>query len=110
MRTLQERYQSPADLPQRIPVFPLRRCILLPRAVLPLNVFEPRYLEMLDDVMSAERVLVIVQPAVGEDESPEGKSVELRKVGCAGRVTAYQELDDGRLVVALTGIARCALL
>ena len=110
MPTLQERYQSPADLPQRIPVFPLRRCILLPRAVLPLNVFEPRYLEMLDDVMSAERVLVIVQPAVGEDESPEGKSVELRKVGCAGRVTAYQELDDGRLVVALTGIARCALL
>jgi Lon protease-like protein len=107
--TLLERYQSPADLPQRMPVFPLRRAILLPRAVLPLNVFEPRYLEMLDDVMSGARVLAIVQPAAGEEESPEGKSVALRRVGCAGRVTAYQELEDGRLVIALTGIARCTL-
>jgi Lon protease-like protein len=110
LTTLQERYQSPADLPQHIPVFPLRRCILLPRAVLPLNVFEPRYLAMLDDVMSGDRVLAIVQPAAGEEESPQGKSVALRRIGCVGRVTAYQELDGGRLVVALTGIARCALI
>jgi Lon protease-like protein len=109
LTTLEERYQSPADLPQRMPVFPLRRCILLPRAVLPLNVFEPRYLEMIDDVMSGDRVLAIVQPAGGEEESPEGKSVALRRIGCTGRVTAYQELDDGRLAVGLTGIARCVL-
>jgi Lon protease-like protein len=107
--TIAERYRSPADLPQPTPVFPLRRTILLPRAVLPLNVFEPRYLAMLDDVMSTARVLAIVQPADGEGESPPGKSIALRRVGCAGRVTAYQELDDGRLAISLTGIARCTL-
>ena len=111
MPTLQERYQKPADLPQRMPVFPLRRAILLPRATLPLNVFEPRYLEMLDDVMSGSRVLAIVQPAGSDDEeSPPGDSFDLRRVGCVGRVTSYQETNDGRLIIALTGIVRCALL
>jgi uncharacterized protein len=107
--TITERYRSPADLPQPTPVFPLRRTILLPRAMLPLNVFEPRYLAMLDDVMSTSRVLAIVQPGDGEGESPPGKSVELRRVGCVGRVTTYQELDDGRLAISLTGIARCTV-
>ena len=109
MVTFKERYQGPADVPQPIPVFPLLRTILLPRAMLPLNVFEPRYLAMLEDVMAGPRVLLIVQPAGGEGESPPGKSVELRRVGCAGRVTSYQELDDGRLSIALTGIARCSI-
>lgn len=111
MPTLQERYRGPADLPQRIAVFPLSRAILLPRGLLPLQVFEPRYLEMLDDVMSSARVLAIVQPAQAteEEESPAGKSVPLRRIGCVGRVTAYQELEDGRLAIALTGIARCTL-
>jgi Lon protease-like protein len=107
--TIAERYRGPADLPQPTPVFPLRRTILLPRAVLPLSVFEPRYLAMLDDVLSGARLLAIVQPADGEGESPPGKSVALRRVGCVGRVTAYQELDDGRLAISLTGIARCTL-
>jgi Lon protease-like protein len=110
--TLQERYRGLADLPQQIAFFPLSRAILLPRALLPLQVFEPRYLEMLDDVMSSTRVLGIVQPALTteeEEESPAGKSVPLRGVGCVGRVTAYQELEDGRLAIALTGIARCTL-
>jgi Lon protease-like protein len=105
-----ERYRGPGDLPQRLPVFPLLRAILLPRATLPLNVFEPRYLAMLEDVISNARVLAIVQPAPCEEESPAGKSATLRRVGCAGRVTAYQELDDGRVLISLTGIARCALL
>lgn len=102
-----DRYRRPSDLPARIPVFPLRGTILLPRAGLPLNVFEPRYLAMLDDVVAGSRVLGIVQPLPGDDgESPPGKSIGLRRVGCAGRVTAFQELDDGRLVVNLTGICR----
>jgi Lon protease-like protein len=97
-------------LPQRIPFFPLRGAILLPRSGLPLNVFEPRYLAMIEDVMSGLRVLGIVQPASGDsDESPLSKSAPLRRVGCVGRVTAYQELDDGRLGIGLTGIARCTL-
>jgi uncharacterized protein len=95
-----------------MPVFPLRRAILLPRATLPLNIFEPRYLAMLDDVMSGARVLAIVQPAGGEEEeeSPPGSAVELRRVGCIGRVTSYQETGDGRMIIALTGIARCGLV
>lgn len=107
--TLTERYTRPADLPARIPVFPLRGAILLPRATLPLNIFEPRYLEMIDDVMSGARVIGILQPTLADDddqESPVDKTAGLRSVGCAGRVTSYQELDDGRLIITLTGITR----
>lgn len=108
------RYHRPADLPPRIPVFPLRGAILLPRATLPLNVFEPRYLSLLDDVMSGTRVIGVVQPSGTDDddeiESPVGKAFGLRRVGCVGRVTSYQELDDGRLVITLTGIVRFAIL
>lgn len=106
------RYQSPNDLPERIPVFPLQGCILLPRASLPLNIFEPRYLTMLDDVIRGDRIIGIVQPAGegGETGSPTDRAAPLRSVGCAGRVTAYQELEDGRLLISLSGIARFALL
>jgi Lon protease-like protein len=109
---LVDRYRRPADMPPRIPVFPLRGAILLPRATLPLNVFEPRYLAMLDDVMSGSRIIGIIQPSGADDgiESPEDKSVGLKRVGCAGRVTSYQELDDGRLVITLTGIVRYEIL
>lgn len=107
--TLTDRYRRPADLPPRIPIFPLRGAILLPRATLPLNVFEPRYLSMLDDVMSGSRVIGILQPGGNDDddmESPTDNASVLRTVGCAGRVTSYQELDDGRLIITLTGIMR----
>jgi len=68
--SLTARYHRPADLPPRIPVFPLRGAILLPRATLPLNVFEPRYLTMLDDVMSGSRIIGILQPdGDGDDGS-----------------------------------------
>lgn len=112
--SLTERYRRPADLPPRIPVFPLRGAILLPRATLPLNVFEPRYLAMLDDVMSGGRVIGVLQPqGSGDDadgESPRSKVVGLHRVGCVGRVTSYQELDDGRLVITLTGVMRFACI
>ena len=89
-------------------MFPLRAVILLPRATLPLNLFEPRYLQMIEDVVSGNRIIGIAQPerAAGDEESPSGKNTALRRVGCAGRVTAYQELDDGRVVITLTGICR----
>jgi Lon protease-like protein len=109
LATIAEHYQGPADLPQPVPVFPLLRTILLPRSLLPLNVFEPRYLAMLADVMSGSRLILIAQPATGEGESPPGKSVPLRRIGCVGRVTTYQELDDGHLSIVLTGVARCTL-
>jgi Lon protease-like protein len=95
-------------VPSRIPIFPLARAILLPRAMLPLHIFEPRYLQMVEDAMSTARVLGMVQPASAEEgeESPVSRTAPLRKVGCAGRITAYQELDDGRLLISLSGIAR----
>ncbi|SDO36120.1 hypothetical protein SAMN04488061_0991 [Filomicrobium insigne] len=101
-------YRRPADLPPQIPVFPLRGAILLPRATLPLNVFEPRYLAMVEAAMSGNRVIGIIQPdgGVQEEESPSDKSCDLRAVGCVGRITTYQELDDGRYVITLTGVAR----
>jgi uncharacterized protein len=107
-----DRYRRPADMPSRIPVFPLRGAILLPRANLPLNLFEPRYVAMIDDCIGSSRVLGIIQPAraggpeAEQDESPTGKHVGLRRVGCAGRVTAYQEVPDGRIVITLTGVSR----
>lgn len=108
-----DRYRRPADLPPRIPVFPLRGAILLPRATLPLNVFEPRYLEMLDDVMAGDRLIGIIQPEAGdvadEDESPRA-AVGLRSVGCVGRVTSYQEVDHARRMITLTGIMRYDIL
>lgn len=108
-----DRYRRPADLPPRIPVFPLRGAILLPRATLPLNVFEPRYLVMLDDVMAGDRLIGIIQPAVDEaveyEESP-GSAVELRNVGCVGRVTSYQEVDHARRMITLTGVTRYDVL
>jgi Lon protease-like protein len=108
-----DRYRRPADLPPRIPVFPLRGAILLPRATLPLNVFEPRYLEMLDAVMAGDRLIGIIQPATNdisdEEESPRG-SVGLRNVGCVGRVTSYQEVDHARRMITLTGVMRYDIL
>ncbi|MEI9901059.1 MAG: LON peptidase substrate-binding domain-containing protein [Hyphomicrobium sp.] len=108
-----DRYRRPADLPPRIPVFPLRGAILLPRATLPLNVFEPRYLEMLDDVMGGDRVIGIIQPAAadsGEYEESPRAPVILRNVGCVGRVTSYQEVDHARRMITLTGVMRYDVL
>lgn len=106
---LTERYKRPSDLPSRLPLFPLRGAILLPRATLPLNVFEPRYLAMIDHAMSTSRVIGIIQPKGRDEDEPDasqGRQVGLQKVGCAGRITSYQELDDGRIIMTLTGIAR----
>ena len=106
--SLLERYRSAKDLPEVIAVFPLRGAILLPRAGMPLNIFEPRYLAMIDAALSGARVLGIVQPEVDEENAPSplGKAVPLRRVGCVGRITAYQETEDRRLIVSLSGIAR----
>lgn len=89
------------DLPRDIPVFPLPRVILLPRAQLPLNIFEPRYLNMVDDAMAGDRIIGMIQPQGGPDRLP-----ALAQVGCAGRITSYAETSDGRYVITLSGICR----
>lgn len=105
---MNERYRKPEDLPQRLALFPLRGVILLPGSTLPLNVFEPRYLQLVDDALAGDRLIAIIQPKreAGEDESPEGKAAELRAIGTIGRITAFSETDDGRYLITLTGIAR----
>jgi len=96
-------YSGPADLPAVIPVFPLTGVVLLPRAQLPLNIFEPRYLAMTDFAMSGTRIIGMIQPRHGEESA---RYPQLAAVGCAGRVTSYQEMPDGRYLITLTGIAR----
>jgi uncharacterized protein len=99
---------SLADLPESIPIFPLPGALLLPRARLPLNIFEPRYLAMLDDTLKTQhRLIGMIQPIVvpegrGDTRSP-GR---LHQIGCAGRLTSLQETDDGRYLVTLTGVSR----
>lgn len=108
---MSDHYNKLADLPKTLKVFPLRGVILLPRSTLPLNVFEPRYLNLVNDVLAGDRLMGIVQtaPGTGEDESPGGKDVKLRRVGGAGRLTAFQETNDGRYMITLTGVARFAI-
>lgn len=88
-----------ADLPDTIPVFPLPGALMLPRARLPLHIFEPRYLAMLDDTLKTQhRLIGMIQPY--DDVS------RLHKIGCAGRVTAFSETEDGRYMLTLAGISR----
>lgn len=92
-----------SDLPDAIPVFPLPGALMLPRARLPLNIFEPRYLTMLDDTLKTEhRLIGMIQPLERRGDGPP----MLRKIGCAGRVTSFSETEDGRYLIALTGICR----
>ena len=96
-------YRKPADLPQTIALFPLTNALLFPRAVLSLNVFEPRYLNMVDDALAADRLIGMIQPGAGEENNP---TPELSEVGCVGRITMFSETEDGRYLITLTGICR----
>src|SRR6056297_1384596 len=90
------------DLPETIAVFPLPGALLLPRARLPLHIFEPRYLAMLDDVMKTpERLIGMVQPY----DCDNGET-RLHSIGCAGRLTAFSETEDGRYMITLSGASR----
>ena len=81
---------------------------MLPRAGLPLNIFEPRYLEMIDDAISGNRIIGIIQPKKPSDErqSLEANSIALKSIGCAGRITAFSETEDDHVLITLTGISR----
>jgi Lon protease-like protein len=94
---------SAANLPDTIPVFPLPGALLLPRARLPLHIFEPRYLAMLDDTLKTpHRLIGMIQPR----DVPGSSERRLHAIGCAGRVTAFSETEDGRYMITLSGISR----
>ena len=94
------------DLPVRIPIFPLAGALLLPRTQLPLNIFEPRYLAMINDALAGDRIIGMMQP-LAEDASPANFDVPaVYGIGCAGRISSFIEVDDNRTLITLAGIAR----
>jgi Lon protease-like protein len=101
---LNRSYALPADMPATIPLFPLEGALLLPRRPLQLTVFEPRYLALLDDALSGERLIGVIQPTAPEPTA--GPPPDLYAIGCAGRIVQYAEVGDGRCFVTLMGLAR----
>ncbi len=97
------KFNTIEDLPATLPVFPLSGVLLLPRGQLPLNVFEPRYLALVDAALSGARMIGMIQPAEAEEKTLTPK---LSAVGCAGRIISYRETDDGRYLITLNGICR----
>ncbi len=92
-----------SDLPAEIPVFPLAGAVVMPGVQLPLNVFEPRYLDMVLDALAADHLLGLAQPT---SETLLNDIPELHRIGCVGRITSYSETSDGRIILVLTGICR----
>ena len=90
------------DLPKKIPVFPLSNFIIFPKTTVPLNIFEPRYIQMIDDSMKSNRYIGMIQPKKTGDL----KKPDLHKVGCIGKITSFNETEDGRYLIVLNGVCR----
>ncbi len=108
MKAGNKSYNHIDDIPQVIPIFPLSAALLLPGSHMPLNVFEPRYLALIDDAIHGDRLVGMIQPSFEEGESKDTK--KLCPVGCVGRITAYQETGDGRYLLNLSGIGRFRII
>ncbi len=92
-------------LPNKIPVFPLSNFIIFPRTTVPLNIFEPRYIDMVDDAMKSNRIIGMIQPKKSKQNIP-----VLYKIGCAGKITSFNESNDGRYLIVLSGISRFKII
>lgn len=97
------------DLPRSVPVFPLNGALLLPHTSRPLNVFEPRYVAMIDAALGEERLVVLVQPRDAREESPQGNDVALLDTGCLGRIVHFEETSEERYLIVLEGVCRVRL-
>ncbi len=104
---LNRTFAGPAEMPAAIPLFPMAGALLLPRRPIQLTVFEPRYLEMLDDALAGERLIGVIQPS--SEEEATDPAPELYPLGCAGRIVQYAEIGDGRCFLTLMGVARFRL-
>jgi Lon protease-like protein len=102
MRT---RPESADELPKSVPVFPLSGALLLPFSHRPLNIFEPRYIQMVDDALAGDRLIGLIQPLDASEESPKGRA-PLQMVGCLGRLTHWEEHGEGRYFIILEGLTR----
>ena len=96
-------YNTLDDLPSILNIFPLSGVLLLPRGQLPLNVFEPRYLALVDTALSGDRLIGVIQPTQNEEKV---LKPALSTIGCAGRITGFRENDDGRYLITVTGVCR----
>ena len=94
------------DLPNILPVFPLSNFIIFPRTTVPLNIFEPRYIQMIDKSMKSDRMIGMIQPK----KTGELKKPDLHNVGCVGKITSFNETDDGRYLIILNGICRFKII
>ena len=93
------------NLPKEIPVFPLSNFIVFPKTSVPLNIFEPRYIEMINDSMKSNKLIGMIQPKKSKNIVP-----ELHQIGCLGKITGFKETDDGRYLIDLTGVIRFKVL
>ena len=91
-------------LPEQIPVFPLSNFIIFPETTVPLNIFEPRYIQMIDDAMKSHRIIGMIQPKKIE------KKTSLYNIGCAGKITSFNETEDGRYLIVIVGVSRFKIL
>ena len=89
------------NLPKEIPIFPLSNFIVFPKTSVPLNIFEPRYIEMINDSMKSNKLIGMIQPKKSKNIIP-----ELYQIGCLGKITGFKETDDGRYLIDLTGVIR----
>tara|TARA_B100000029_G_scaffold334521_1_gene326620 strand:- start:277 stop:918 length:642 start_codon:yes stop_codon:yes gene_type:complete len=92
-------------LPKKIPVFPLSNFIMFPETTVPLNIFEPRYIQMVDDTMKQDKIIGMVQPKETNNKKP-----ELYNIGCAGKITSFHETEDGRYLIIISGLCRFRIL
>jgi Lon protease-like protein len=103
-----KRPTSVATTPDSVPIFPLSGALLLPHTHRPLNIFEPRYIEMIDHALAGERLIGLVQPESADEESPRGDA-PLHQIGCLGRLVHFEESEDNRYLIILEGLTRFKL-
>jgi len=101
-------YNAPTDLPDHVPLFPLAGGLLLPFSHRPLNIFEPRYIQMVDDALGGDRLIGLIQPEDSSEESPRGRA-PLQKIGTVGRLTHWEEHGEGKYFIILEGVSRFEL-
>ena len=92
------------DLPTKIPVFPLSNFIIFPKTSVPLNIFEPRYIEMINDSIKSNKLIGMIQPK--KTDNSKNTIPQLHSIGCLGKITTFQESDDGRFLIELKGLIR----
>ena len=92
------------ELPKKLPIFPLSNFIIFPKTAVPLNIFEPRYIEMVNDSMKSNKLIGMIQPKISNDNNLD--TPQLHKIGCMGKITSFKETEDARYLIELKGIIR----